>query len=76
MCRPIRRYRIQPLCRIHPVGDVVIAVRLVARMPPQAVLDMTDCVHVEGIEADFSDPASAQRAVSTVTDLLLAPEGY
>jgi meso-butanediol dehydrogenase / (S,S)-butanediol dehydrogenase / diacetyl reductase len=30
----------------------------------------------EGIEADFSDPASAQRAVSTVTDLLLAPEGY
>ena len=38
----------------HPVIEIGVMRRLIARVRPHAVLDMADTVHVEGVEADLS----------------------
>jgi len=46
--------------QILPVFDRVVRDRTVARMRPHSMLNVTDTVHVEGVEADLFD----RRAVS------------
>jgi len=43
----------KPLCVIGPIFQIEVARRLIARVRPEALLNMSDTIHVESIDFDF-----------------------
>jgi hypothetical protein len=50
----VEQRRLQRAGHLGPVGQGVVAGGLVTRVRPQALLDVADTVHVEGVEQDLA----------------------
>ncbi|MDT4840445.1 hypothetical protein FQZ97_742690 [compost metagenome] len=51
---PVEEACFEPFGVIYPVLQFSVPRRLVTRVCPQALLDVADTIHVEGIEANFT----------------------
>ncbi len=52
--QPVELAAFKRLCQMHPVVEILVTRRLVARMRPKPWRLMADTVHVEGIQPDFA----------------------